>query len=157
MKQRALQFLALIAAGCSIAGIVFTRDGALVTPVGKGTVSLAAGDYEAFPLPDYAARLLSDDYKSYLVEVAPGIKIHVLEVGSGYPVYMQHGVPPSGFLYRKVADSLPQNQFRIIMPTLVGLGFSSKVPASQHSIENHITWLNTLLNDLEPSELIFVG
>ncbi|MFK7751868.1 MAG: hypothetical protein AB8B51_04900 [Sedimentitalea sp.] len=43
------------------------------------------------------------------------------------------------------------------MPTLVGLGFSSKVPASQHSIENHLTWLNVLLTELALSELIFVG
>ena len=157
MKKIALRVLALVSVGFIIAGIIFTRDGSLETPVGKGTVSLAAGDYEAFPLPDYAAKLLNDDYKSYFVEVAPGIKIHVLEIGIGYPVYMQHGVPTSGFLYRKVADSLPQDQFRIIMPTLVGLGFSSKVPASQHTIENHITWLHSLLNELELSELIFIG
>ncbi len=157
MKKIALRSVAILAIVFIIAGVVFTRDGSLQTPVGNGTVTLTAGAFEAFPLPDYAAKLVSDDYKSYLVEVAPGIKIHVLEVGTGYPVYMQHGVPTSGFLYRKVAESLPQDQFRIIMPTLVGLGFSSKVPASQHSIENHITWLNSLLIKLELSELIFIG
>lgn len=157
MKKLLIRILGVALVGFIVVGIVVTRDGELKTPVGEWTVSTASGDYEALPLPDYAARLLSNDYKSYLVEVAPGIKIHVLEVGTGYPVYMQHGVPTSGFLYRKVADNLPQDQFRIIMPTLVGLGFSSKVPASQHTIENHITWLTTLLNKLDLSELIFIG
>ncbi|MEM7124715.1 MAG: alpha/beta fold hydrolase [Chloroflexota bacterium] len=142
-------------------GIVFayilTRDGELKTPTGKGMIDLDRGTFENFPLPDYAAKFVGGEYKSYLVEVEPGIKIHVLEVGSGYPVYMQHGVPTSGFLYRKVADELPEDQFRIIMPTLVGLGFSSKVPASQHTVDNHMRWINTLLNKLTLDGLIYLG
>ncbi|MEL6875895.1 MAG: alpha/beta fold hydrolase, partial [Pseudomonadota bacterium] len=85
------------------------------------------------------------------------IKIHVLEVGSGYPVYMQHGNPTSGFLYRKVAERLPRDRFRMIMPTMIGLGFSSKVPASEHTLENHINWMASLLDKLALSELIYVG
>lgn len=147
----------LVTATLVVAGFSLTRDGDLTTPSGQGTVSLSKGQFEAFPLPDYAAKFVGENYKSYLVEVAPGIKMHVLEIGNGYPVYMQSGMPVSGFLYRKVADLLPMDQFRVIMPTLVGLGFSSKVPASQHSLENHLTWTNTLLNKLSLSELIFVG
>ena len=112
-----------------------TRDGALVTPVGEGRVTLPHGEFEAFPLPDYAAAMVTPDYKSYFVEVEPGIKIHVLEVGDGYPVYLQHGNPTSGFLYRKVAAELPTDRLRLIMPTLVGLGFSSKIPAREHQLE----------------------
>lgn len=148
--------LALVAAGV-VWGLVLTRDGTLETPTGVGTVTLDAGEFEAFPLPDYAAQFVDDDFQSYLVEVAPGISVHVLEVGSGYPVYLQHGLPTSGFLYRRIAETVPRDQFRLIMPTLVGFGFSSKVPASQHSIENHIAWMNTLLEELELTELIFVG
>ena len=149
--------LTLAAVVIFVAGFALTRDGTLITPKGQGVVSLAGGDFEAFPLPAYAAKMLDDDYKSYLVEVAPGIKIHVLEVGNGFPVYMQSGIPVSGFLYRKVADNLPRDQFRVIMPTLIGLGFSSKIPASQHTLENHLNWMNTLLGELALSELIFVG
>ncbi len=148
--------LALLAAGV-VWGFAITRDGTLETPTGTGVVTLDAGEFEAFPLPDYAAQFVDDDFQSYLVEVAPGIMVHVLEVGTGYPVYLQHGLPTSGFLYRRIAETLPRDEFRLIMPTLVGLGFSSKVPASQHSIENHIAWMNTLLEELELTELIFVG
>ena len=157
MKKILLSILGVAVLAVVISGIVLTRDGELKTPSGDGTIAVNDGSFEAFPLPEYAAKFIGDDYKSYFVEVEPGIKIHVLEVGSGYPVYMQHGLPTSGFLYRKVADELPRDKFRIIMPTMVGLGFSSKVPASQHSLENHISWMNAALEKLAIKDAIFVG
>ena len=157
MKNAALTVLTIIVVAAVVFAGVITRDGKLVTPTGSGTVTLDAGTFEAFPLPDYAREHITDDYKSYLVEVEPGIKVHVLEVGSGFPVYLQHGNPTSGFLYRKVARALPTNQLRVIMPTLVGLGFSSKVPASQHTLDNHMRWINKVLMQLELKELVYVG
>ncbi len=128
-----------------------------MTPVGQGTFTTTSGVYEAFPLPEYASDAINTDYKSYLVEVADGIKIHVLEIGTGQPVYLQHGLPSSGLLYRQVAEHLPLDEYRLIMPTLVGLGFSSKIPASDHTIESHIAWTNALLEELNLQDLIFVG
>ena len=158
MFKKLFGFIILgIIAILGISAIFLTRDGELVTPEGDGTVVLEAGTFEAFTLPDYAAEAVTPDYKSYFVEVEPGIKIHVLEVGSGYPVYMQHGNPVSGLLYRKVAAQLPQDQFRLIMPTMVGLGYSSKVPASEHTLENHITWMGKALGSIGVEELIYVG
>ena len=106
MKTLLLSSVALIALAGIIWGFFLTRDGNLQTPSGTGTVDVAGSTYEAFPLPDYAAAFIDEDYKSYFVEVEPGIKIHILEVGTGYPVYMQHGLPASGFLNRQVADAL---------------------------------------------------
>lgn len=158
MLRRALLIgLLLIVIVGVVTSFVVTRDGKVVIAEGDGSIALDAGTFEAFPLPDYAAGYLSDDYKSYLVEVEPGIKIHVLEVGSGYPVYLQHGNPTSAFLYRKVAEELPTDRLRLIMPTMVGLGFSSKVPASQHTLDNHIRWMNSALSQLELTELVYVG
>lgn len=157
MKKILLALFAVIALGAIVLAFLLTRDGELETPAGTGTVQLDVGDFEAFPLPDYAKNFVSDEYLSYLVEVEPGIKIHVLEVGSGYPVYMQHGNPTSGFLYRKVAGKLPKDRFRLIMPTMIGLGFSSKVPASEHTLENHMRWMNSLLSKLALKDLIYVG
>ena len=137
--------------------LVITRDGERVAATGEGTTTLDVGTFEAFPLPDYAAKFVDEDYKSYLVEVEPGLKIHVLEVGTGFPVYLQHGNPTSGFLYRKVAAALPKDQVRAIMPTMVGLGFSSKVPASEHTLDNHMRWMASVLQQLELTELVYVG
>ena len=141
----------------SIFSFYITRDGKIVTPMGEGTITLDSGTYENFPLPDYAAKMISADYKSYFVEVEPGIKVHILEVGQGLPVFLMHGNPTSGFLYRKIADKLPLDKVRVIMPTSIGLGFSSKIPASQHTLDNHIRWINKVLNELELSEVIYSG
>jgi haloalkane dehalogenase len=149
--------LLTIAVICIVFAGVITRDGQVKTPEGAGMITLDAGQFEAFPLPDYAAQHVTDEYKSYFVEVEQGIKIHVLEVGSGFPVFLQHGNPTSGFLYRKIAEELPKDQLRIIMPTLVGLGFSSKVPASEHTLANHIRWINGVLSQLKLTELVYAG
>ena len=141
-----------------IAGVLWmTREGSVVTPQGSGSVTTASGDFEAFPLPDYAAAALPEGYKSYLLEVEPGIKIHVLEAGTGIPVYLQHGNPTNGLLYRKVWQELPTDRMRLIMPTMVGLGFSTKIPASQHTLDNHVRWMNAALRQLDLGGVVYVG
>ena len=122
-----------------------------------GEIILDSGTYEAFPLPDYAAAQVNSNYKSYFIEVEPGIKVHILEVGDGFPIFLMHGNPTSGFLYRKVVDGLPLDKVRVIMPTSPGLGFSSKIPASEHKLENHIRWINTALSELKVKELVYAG
>ncbi len=157
MKARLRILLVVIAVVAILFAGVITRDGERVVPQGEGTIRLDAGDFEAFPLPDYAAKYVTDEYKSYFVEVEPGIKVHVLEVGSGFPLFLQHGNPTSGFLYRKVVEELPTDRVRVIMPTLVGLGFSTKIPASEHTLDNHIRWVNGVLEQLKLTELVYVG
>ena len=137
--------------------VIITRDGKLVIPEGSGVISIDEMNFEAFPLPDYAENMLNGDYKSYFIEVEEGIKIHVLEIGKGFPVFLMHGNPTSGFLYRKIAEKLPTDRVRVIMPTLVGLGFSSKIPASEHTLENHVRWINKVLVKLNLKELIYAG
>lgn len=157
MKKIVLIVLAALLVGGALFVSQIPLDAKLVTPVGEGTVVLDAGSFEAFPLPDYAAKSVTADYKSYFVEVAPGIKVHVLEVGTGYPVFLQHGNPTSGFLYRKVAAELPLDRVRLIMPTLVGLGFSSKVPVAEHTLDNHMGWINEVLTQLKLERVVYVG
>jgi haloalkane dehalogenase len=118
---------------------------------------LDSGTYEAFPLPIYASNMVDSNYKSYFIEVEPGLKVHVIEAGEGFPVFLMHGNPTSGFLYRKVVEKLPLNKVRVIMPTSLGLGFSSKIPASEHTAENHIYWINKVLKELKLKELVYAG
>jgi len=141
--------LAGLLAFLAVAALWITRDGSRTVPVGSGTVVLTTGTYEAFPLPHDVTAVLVADHKSYFIEVEPGIKVHILEVGDGYPVVLQHGNPTSGLLYRKVVAELPTDRMRLIMPTLVGLGFSTKEPASEHTFDNHLRWMRAVLDELD--------
>ena len=152
-----MKVAAVLAALLVVAALVLMRDGERIIPEGEGRVELDVGEFEAFPLPEYAAAVISDDYKSYFIEVEPGIKIHVLEVGQGYPVYLQHGNPTTGLLYRKVAALLPLDRVRVIMPTMVGLGYSTKIPASEHTLDNHMRWMSRVLTTLDLTEAVYAG
>lgn len=157
MLTRIVIGLAVIGAILTAGAFAMTRDGSRVTTQGSGTVVTEAGEFEAFALPDYARAVLPQDARSYLVEVEPGIKIHIIEIGTGQPVYLQHGNPTNALLYRKVIEQLPTDRMRLIMPTMVGLGFSSKVPASEHTLENHLRWMNGALTRLDLDPVIYVG
>jgi len=157
LKKLTLSILLLIFSIAIVISSFLTREGSLITPVGNDTVSLDSGTFEAFPLPNYAKDQISDDYKSYFLEVEPGIKIHILEIGTGLPVFLQHGNPTSGFLYRQIVEALPLDKVRVIMPTLAGLGFSTKIPSHMHTLENHIRWINNALMLLRLEELIYAG
>ncbi|HKA88913.1 MAG TPA: alpha/beta fold hydrolase [Haliangiales bacterium] len=106
-------------------------------------------------LPPWLAAMLP--FERYLVNV-DGIHLHVMEQGAGRPVVMLHGNPTWGFLYRKVAAALAGDPVRIILPDLMGLGFSDKPrDASVHTIETHARLIGGLLDGLELDELVLVG
>ena len=108
-------------------------------------------------LPDWLARMLPEGILRYCLEV-DGERMHVMELGRGRPVLMLHGNPTWGFLYRKVAAALAGEEFRVILPDLIGLGFSSKPRRfDAHTLENHARWVGALLDELALEELIFVG
>src|SRR5687768_13453645 len=100
-------------------------------------------------MPPWLSALLP--FERYQVEVH-GHAMHVMEQGSGLPVLLLHGNPTWGFLYRKVAASLAATgqPLRLIMPDLVGLGFSAK-PSDPHlhTLDFHARQLDGLLEALE--------
>lgn len=157
MLSKILIGLGVLAAGLGVGAFWITRDDPQVIPEGSGRVMTASGEFEGFDLPDYASAVLPADIKSYFIEVEPGVKIHMLEIGEGYPVYLQHGNPTNGLLYRKVAAELPTDRMRLIMPTMVGLGFSTKIPASEHTFENHLRWMSEAIRQLKLDDAVFVA
>lgn len=96
-------------------------------------------------------------FERYAVDLGDA-QLHVMEVGEGRPVVLLHGNPTWGFLYRKVAVELLGQPVRVIMPDLVGFGFSSRpATASDHTLANHADWFGRLLDALELDDLVFVG
>jgi pimeloyl-ACP methyl ester carboxylesterase len=78
-----------------------------------------------------------------------GHRIHLMEAGEGTPVLCVHGNPTWGFLYRKVAMALTGVPIRVLMPDLVGLGFSDHPrDASVHTLEHHVEWMVGLVDAL---------
>jgi haloalkane dehalogenase len=108
-------------------------------------------------LPQWIDAQLPDGVVRYRVDVG-GYRMHVMEVGDGRPVLMLHGNPTWGFLYRKVAAELAGEPLRLIMPDLIGLGFSDRPrDASAHQLDNHAGWVARLIEQLGLRDLILVG
>jgi cis-3-alkyl-4-acyloxetan-2-one decarboxylase len=85
-------------------------------------------------------------------------QMHVMELGQGRPVLMLHGNPTWGFLYRKVAEALAGEPLRLIMPDLIGLGFSDKPrDLDAHQLDAHGRWIGALIDGLELDGIVFVG
>jgi pimeloyl-ACP methyl ester carboxylesterase len=87
-------------------------------------------------------------------------RMHVMETGrrDGLPVLMMHGNPTWGFIYRRVATALEAGPLRLVMPDLIGLGFSDKPHrVGDHTLEHHGRWLGTLLDALGLERVVLVG
>ncbi|MEL6672965.1 MAG: alpha/beta fold hydrolase [Bacteroidota bacterium] len=113
--------------------------------------------YPAPALPEWTLDLLPPDPRRYMVEVGD-YRMHVMEYGEGYPLLMVHGNPTWGFLYRKIVKELMGEGFRIILPDLIGLGYSEKPKSMEsHSLQHHIDWLAKLIGQLDLESCICVN
>lgn len=112
---------------------------------------------ERIPAPTLPPWLASQvPFERYLIDVG-GVRLHVMEAGEGRPVLMLHGNPSWGFLYRKVATALARDRVRVIMPDLLGLGFSDKPrEASVHTLEHHAELMGRLVDELGLKDLVLV-
>lgn len=91
-----------------------------------------------------------------------GGPVHVMSAGSGPPVLLLHGNPTWGFLWRKVARRLAGERLRLLIPDLVGLGFSHKPrDPAVHTLDHHGRWIGEVVDGLlaewGEERLVFVG
>ena len=102
-------------------------------------------------------QLMVEPFERYRIDVGDA-EMHVMESGEGRPVVMLHGNPTWGFLYRKVAERLTGQNLRLVMPDLIGFGFSSRPDStSDHTLANHAGWFGGLIDALDLRDLVFVG
>jgi alpha-beta hydrolase superfamily lysophospholipase len=89
-----------------------------------------------------------------------GYRVHYLDEGpqDGPPVFMLHGEPAWGFLYRKMIPVLTAAGFRSIVPDLIGFGRSDK-PRSRktHSYPLHVEIMTELFRGLDLENATFFG
>ncbi len=109
-------------------------------------------------MPHWIVEMLPTATQRYSVEI-DGRKMHVMEIGApeGQPVLMLHGNPTWGFLYRDIAAQLLDDNVRIVLPDLFGLGFSDRIKPAEHTLANHGGWIAALLDTLELQRVVFVG
>lgn len=107
-------------------------------------------------MPPWLAAMLPD-VERYRVDVG-GHRMHVMERGEGLPVVLVHGNPTWGFLYRRVVKALDDvPNLRLIMPDLIGLGFSDKPSSADvHQLANHTRWMRSFLEQLELDRVVLV-
>ncbi len=117
---------------------------------------MTAGREPAPGLPDWILRQLPAGITRSTVDVG-GLRMHIMEAGTGTPVLALHGNPTWSFLYRKVAAALAGQPFRLVMPDLIGLGLSDRpAHAAEHTIENHARWLGALIDGLALRDAVVV-
>ncbi len=106
-------------------------------------------------LPDWLADQLPFD--RYMIDVGDGLRSHVMEQGEGHPVLLFHGNPTWGYLYRKVAAELEGEPLRLIMPDLIGFGFSDRASdRADYTLANHVRWMGKLVGSLGLDRATFV-
>jgi haloalkane dehalogenase len=83
-----------------------------------------------------------------------GRRMAYVEQGSGAPIVLLHGNPTSSYLWRSVLPELV-GRGRCIVPDLIGMGDSEKLPADdpgRYTFVRHREFLDALLDRLEVTE-----
>jgi len=79
-----------------------------------------------------------------------GWRMHYIDEGTGAPVLLLHGNPTWGFLYREFVGPLVAAGHRVIVPDMIGFGFSEKPTREHaHSLDGHIANLAALVRGLD--------
>jgi len=85
-----------------------------------------------------------------------GREMAYVEVGEGDPILLLHGNPTSSYLWRNVLPHL-KPQGRCIVPDLIGMGDSDKLPNSgpgSYRFVEHRRYLDALLEALDVRERV---
>ena len=97
-------------------------------------------------IPEWILRRLP--YNHYNIDVN-GKNMHIMEKGKGKPIVFVHGNPMWGYLYKKVLDQIDSDEARLIVPDLIGFGFSDKIKISEHSLEAHTEWMASFFKTIK--------
>ena len=86
------------------------------------------------------------------------LRMHYIDEGEGELILCLHGQPSWSYLYRKMIPILVSAGYRVVAPDLIGFGKSDKpIDRENYTYENHIVWMNELLNSLNLTDITLVG
>ncbi|MGB1118739.1 MAG: haloalkane dehalogenase [Parvibaculales bacterium] len=110
--------------------------------------------------PDAAFENLKDfDFEPNYMNIQ-GLRVHYLDEGpeDGQPIFLLHGQPTWGYLFRHMIPPLANAGYRVIVPDMAGFGRSDK-PAKKedYSYPKHIEMMSELVERLELKDAVFFG
>jgi haloalkane dehalogenase len=83
------------------------------------------------------------------LDTGDGLRMAVIDEGSGPVVLMLHGEPSWSFLYRKMVQPFVDAGYRVVVPDLIGFGRSDKPAAVEdYTYARHVEWLRSVLFDV---------
>ena len=85
-----------------------------------------------------------------------GLKVSYVVHGEGTPLLLIHGIPVWGYLWKDCIELLSQH-FRLIIPDLVGYGYSDQRDCFDRSIKVQSQILSKLLQYLDVEDLLVAG
>ena len=85
-----------------------------------------------------------------------GLKVSYVVHGEGTPLLLIHGIPVWGYLWKDCIETLSQ-RFQLIIPDLVGYGYSDQRDCFDRSIKVQSYIISRLLADLDVKDLFVAG
>lgn len=107
-------------------------------------------------LPDWIEKMLPagtrhDEFASSLG------RLHFLRRGDGRQVVLVHGNPTWSFLWRKVMNELPPDQYEALAPDLMNLGLSDDLKTGDFNLESHVRYMSEYFrSQLKPGAILVV-
>ncbi len=87
-------------------------------------------------------------YAPTYVQTSDGLRVGLVDEGTGPVVLLLHGEPTWSYLYRKMVPVLVDAGFRVVAPDLVGFGRSDKpVRDEDYTYARHVEWMRSALFD----------
>jgi haloalkane dehalogenase len=96
----------------------------------------------------------SQDYN--FLKVGDSLKMAYLDLGNFEDpiVLLMHGEPNNSFVYRNIAPAIVKKGYRVIIPDLIGFGYSKKLNNSELiTYANQTKWLTNFIQELELTEI----
>ena len=106
---------------------------------------------------DYADELPHAEHSRFLA--VDGARIHFQDMGDPHapPVFLIHGFCASSYIWADVMPLFVAAGFRVIVPDLIGFGFSDKPAYAEYTIESQARMILRLMNRLGIGRAALVG
>ena len=92
------------------------------------------------------------------VEISPGVRVNVIDEGTGPPLVLVHGCPGSAYDWSPLSERLVSSGYRVVRYDRIGYGHSDRRDRDEgHSFQQNAQELIGLIEALDLDRLILLG